>query len=114
MRQIAQRILRDAGYDVLVATNGQEGLSTWRGRLAEGRRVDLVVTDVVMPELGGRRMLAQIRQDAPAVPAIFISGYVEGGLTDDDLAGPTRFLGKPFTRLELLREVQALLERADA
>ncbi len=114
VRQIAQRILRDAGYDVLVATNGQEGLSTWRGRLAEGRRVDLVVTDVVMPELGGRRMLAQIRQDALAVPAIFISGYVEGGLTDDDLAGPTRFLGKPFTRLELLREVQALLERADA
>jgi signal transduction histidine kinase len=110
VRQIAQRILRDAGYEVLVATNGQDGLATWRERQAAGRRIDLIITDVVMPELGGRRMLELLRAEAPSLPAIFMSGYVEGGLTDQDLAGPTRFLGKPFTRLELLREVRALLD----
>ncbi|MBY0491105.1 MAG: response regulator [Gemmatimonadaceae bacterium] len=112
VRQIAQRILRDAGYDVLVATNGQDGLRCWRECASAGQGIDLVISDVVMPTLGGRRMLELLRAEAPALPAIFMSGYVEGGLTDKDLTGPTRFLGKPFTRRELLREVRALLQRA--
>ncbi len=112
VRQITHRILRDAGYEVLVATNGQEGISRWHECISASRTIDLVITDVVMPELGGRRMIELLRAESATLPALFVSGYVEGGLTDHDLAGPTRFLGKPFTRLELLREVSELLDHA--
>jgi signal transduction histidine kinase/ActR/RegA family two-component response regulator len=111
VRHIAQRILRDAGYQVLVAVDGVDGLRVWRERRAAGAPIDLVITDVVMPELSGRRMLEQLRAEHPDLPALFVSGYVEGGLTDADLTGRTSFLSKPFSRVDLLREVDALLAR---
>lgn len=115
VRRITQRILEDAGYHVLVADNGADGLQLWeQAFMAKSTIVHVVVTDVVMPALGGRAMVQAIRALDGSVPVLFMSGYVEGGLTDEELAGRTAFLAKPFTSEALLAAVTELLPRDEA
>jgi signal transduction histidine kinase/ActR/RegA family two-component response regulator len=112
VRHITQRILEDAGYQVQVAIDGHEGLRRWRECTVDRRTpIDCVVTDVVMPSLGGRAMVREMRAIDGNLPVLFMSGYVEGGLTEDELAGRTAFLSKPFTADELLIELAALIDR---
>jgi FixJ family two-component response regulator len=75
-------------------------------------RIDCVISDVVMPALGGRAMVREMRAVQAALPVLFVSGYVEGGLSEEDMKGPTAFLAKPFTADDLLAEVGALVESA--
>jgi signal transduction histidine kinase/ActR/RegA family two-component response regulator len=112
VRYITKRILEDAGYRVLLARTGVEGLRVWREQVREKHEpIDLVISDVVMPELGGRALVRELRALDGALPALFVSGYVEGGLTDEELAGRTAFLAKPFSTDDLLRTVAQLLGR---
>lgn len=112
VRHITKRILEEAGYRVQVASNGFDGLRRWRELIVDrAESVDCVVSDIVMPALGGRAMVREMRATQATLPVLFVSGYVEGGLADDDLVGPTAFLQKPFTAEALLTEVGALLDR---
>ncbi|GAB1344168.1 ATP-binding protein [Gemmatimonas sp.] len=112
VRHITKRILEDAGYRVHVASDGYAGLRCWRDLVVDrAESVDCVVSDVVMPALGGRAMVREMRAAQETLPVLFVSGYVEGGLSEDDLAGPTSFLEKPFTADALLTEVGALIDR---
>ncbi len=108
MRGLIREVLRSRGYRVLEARNGREGLDVFRGNAGE---VDLVVTDVVMPELDGVEMVREIRARAPRVPVLFLSAYpgdtVEAGRL---LQFPQAwFLAKPFSPVELLAEVGRIL-----
>jgi PAS domain S-box-containing protein len=103
VRSMLQLILDRSGYAVLEAADGVEALAVADGRLDD---LDLVVTDVAMPRLGGRELVAKLRQRRPDLPVLFISGYTPDPLDED---AQTRFLQKPFTLDDLLGATQTLL-----
>jgi CheY-like chemotaxis protein len=104
---MAETILTEYGYCVLTANSGQKALSILSG---ENVQIDLVVTDLVMPAMGGRELIERIRQMAPAMRVLCTSGYV---LPADKQAG-TPYLQKPFTSRELLAKVKQLLAQTPA
>jgi two-component system cell cycle sensor histidine kinase/response regulator CckA len=106
VRSAAARILRRHGYTVLEAPDGVEALELWDHSDA---KIALIVSDVVMPGLGGRELLEQLRSRGAQVPVLFISGYTAGAIPTDN-SGRTSFLEKPFTIEALVRAVRALLD----
>ncbi len=109
VRAVAARALRSAGYRVLEATNGRDGVQVAR---REREAIDLIVSDVVMPEMGGKEMVELARQFLPSVAVLFVSGYTAGSfpLPSDDPSA-NLFLQKPFTPQELLAMVRQVLDR---
>jgi len=72
IRLAGQQVLESLGYRVLTAADGREGLAVYRA----AERVDLVITDVVMPEMGGREMVRELRKLTPDLKALAITGYI--------------------------------------
>ncbi len=109
VRQPLSRMLERLGYAVVTATDGPAALALFE---SDPRRVDVVVSDVVMPRMGGRALLERLRALRPGLPAVLISGYDESvaGVTEtpDEL---TAFLNKPFTAAELAELLRTLLRR---
>jgi CheY-like chemotaxis protein len=69
----------------------------------------VLVSDVVLPRLGGRELAARIRALRPGLKVLFVSGYVDAGFPADELDEDTRFLQKPFGPADLASELAALL-----
>ncbi len=108
IRDVLRTVLERVGYEVTEAGDGNEGLQIY----AEGG-IDLVVTDIIMPEKGGIDTIMDLRRDFPDVKVIAISG---GGMCGDvsylDMAlgvGADRAIGKPFVLDDLLESVEDLL-----
>jgi signal transduction histidine kinase/CheY-like chemotaxis protein len=108
LRVLTERVLVSAGYTVLAARSGAHALEIARDHQG---RIDLAISDVVMPELSGPEFVEELRRARPEVRVLFVSGY-----TDDEvmrrgvLEGETAFLQKPFAPdqlLEKIREVEA-------
>ena len=77
LREVGRVILESLGYQVLVAGNGSEALEVYRAVCAEGAsEIDLVITDVVMPEMGGKALVHELKKVSPDVKVLAISGYV--------------------------------------
>jgi PAS domain S-box-containing protein len=103
----ARRALERAGYVVLSATNGREGL-----HVAETHRqqLDLLITDLVMPEMGGRELARRLAQVRPDVRVLYTSGYTAEAVNQQAvLELGDAFLGKPFSPDGLLRRVHEML-----
>lgn len=107
VRAFAARALRLRGHSVLEASSAEEALRI----LDDGRvKIDVFVTDVVMPGLDGPGWVAQALEARPGVRTVFISGYAEEALSDMQARIPNSvFLAKPFTLIELTDTVQAQL-----
>jgi len=109
VRQIAENALTDQGYHVLEAENGEEAL-----RVATGHNADdiaLVLTDVVMPRMGGRELSEKLREARPGIRVLYMSGYAASTIDEQDVVEPgTAFLRKPFTLAEMLRKVRDVLD----
>lgn len=108
IRDVLRTVLERVGYSVTEAADGNEGLRIF----AEGN-IDLVVTDIIMPEKGGIDTIMDLRRDFPGVKIIAISG---GGMCGDisylDMAlgvGANRAIGKPFVLDDFLESVEELL-----
>lgn len=102
--------LRGQGYEVLTADNGFDGLDKFKTRGA-----DIVVADVMMPEMDGFTMARAIRKTSPAVPLLFLTAKS----TIDDVEkgfeiGANDYLKKPFELRELIVRIKALLRRNSA
>jgi CheY-like chemotaxis protein len=98
--------LEELGYRPLACPGGREALET----LAEHDGIDLVLTDVMMPEMTGPELAAAMRRQHPTVPVLFVTGYVgEAGDTDELVGG--ELLRKPFTVSALAVAVEAALGR---
>jgi CheY-like chemotaxis protein len=109
VRALARRALEDAGYKVEVAEDGEQALLLLD---SDGGRCDLVVTDIVMPRLGGRALGRRVAERLPDLPVLYTSGYPgEETIGDDTPEEARRFLPKPFTPEELVRRVRAELDR---
>jgi two-component system, cell cycle sensor histidine kinase and response regulator CckA len=107
VRSLARRILERSGYDVLEAANGAEALLVARGA---DRLIDLLVTDVVMPILGGRELATALAAEQPDVRILFISGYNEEAIQQHGVLLPgSEFLAKPFSPDALRQKVRDIL-----
>jgi CheY-like chemotaxis protein len=107
VRYLVNRALEDAGYRVLTARDGQEALE-----IADSfpQPIDLVVSDVVMPRLGGFDLVRRLRAARPGTRFLFISGHPEQtGAPSTDLAD-VPLLAKPFRPAELCRRVRSVLD----
>jgi two-component system, cell cycle sensor histidine kinase and response regulator CckA len=104
VRSITRRALTRQGFSVIEAQNGHEAVKMFR---QHADTIDLVLTDLVMPGMGGRELASHLRSASPDVPLLFMSGYAENGLMPDDVDAP--FLEKPFTLTQLLSAVSAAL-----
>ncbi len=110
VRAAAARVLRRHGYQVVECGHGVDALAAWRER---GSEISLVVTDVVMPEMGGRELVRRLREDGMKVPVLFISGYSQGtSLAMLDDTGHSVFLAKPFDIGVFSRMVGELIQSA--
>ena len=104
VRAFASRALRLRGYTVLEAENAEDALKTLEDPAVE---VDVFVTDVVMPGLDGPTWVKRALEDRPGVKVVFVSGYAEDCLSEDQARIPNSvFLPKPFSLTDLTTTVQ--------
>jgi signal transduction histidine kinase/CheY-like chemotaxis protein len=109
LRRIAQRILTAAGYTTLCAANGDEAIRILDG---EGARVDLLLTDVVMPGMSGHELAARVTVTHPHLKVLFASGYLPDAFPDRGRLGPdVQFLAKPYSPSSLTAKVRDVLDR---
>lgn len=110
VRTVIAEMLRRSGYEVLDAAGAVEALEL----LADDTTIiDLVLTDLVMPELGGIDLARRARELRPTVQVLFMSGYAPPLTTVDDPATHDSLLLKPFGHAELTAAVGSALERAE-
>ena len=106
IRSLVDQVLRGEGYEVLLAADGDEAIA-----LADGTRVDVLLTDLTMPGIGGHELAARLRARAPELKVMFMSGFADGGdFSAGALPPATAFLEKPFTFTVLSERIRELLE----
>ncbi len=107
--RVGARILQQAGYSVLTARNGDEALQLLGHHHGP---IDLILTDVVMPGLGGSELAAQAVAHRPNLRVLFTSGYSpDSGLRLDVASAAVQFIGKPYSVDELTQKVRDVLDR---
>ncbi|MGW8201678.1 ATP-binding protein [Sphingomonas bisphenolicum] len=97
VRAVAERALTRQGYKVLTANDGEQGLEVLGGP----EKIDLLISDVVMPNMDGPAMVAQARRAYPDLPVLFMSGYAEEQLRKSIDIANVAFLPKPFSVSQL-------------
>jgi len=105
VRQLFATALTRAGYRVYEARNGEEAVKLFD---AHGESIDLLLTDMRMPYMGGAELAHHLRERNKALKLICISGYA--GSAELDVS--TDFLAKPFSREEMLKKVRDVLDRS--
>ena len=108
VREIAREFLESGGYKVIEAKNGTEAIAI----AADHRgKIDLLVTDMVMPGMTGQELAVKLQQEHQGLSVVFMSGYSEHAATEMADADPSvRLLTKPFSRGALLRTVREILQ----
>jgi len=110
VRELTCSLLEELGYHVLEAGDGEEALAVLRNNMDRG--IDLLLTDVVMPRLGGRHLAERVRVISPKTRILFTSGYneeevLQRGIVSDEIA----FIGKPFSTDALARKIRSVPRR---
>ncbi len=108
VRNLARRVLEKHGYTLLLAATGRDGV-----QLAEqhGSPIDLLVTDVVMPEMGGRELAQRLTARQPGLKVLYLSGYTDDAIVHHGvLDAGVAFLQKPFKPDELVRKIREVLD----
>lgn len=109
VRDVVLRVLGMCGYTVLETFNGEQALEQIRADQEE--RIQLVVTDLIMPKMGGRELAAELRQWRPGLRVLFMSGYADELYGEKScLEAGVPFVQKPFTPEQLLTKVRAALD----
>ncbi|MBM4187715.1 MAG: response regulator [Gemmatimonadetes bacterium] len=109
VRSMVRKILTTAGYTVLEARHGADAVLVSREFAGP---IDLVLTDVVMPEMSGLKLARAIEHDRPGTPVVFMSGYTRDEVDRKGLTEPgVTFIHKPFTANELATVVREVLDR---
>ncbi len=112
VRQASGQFLTRSGYTVLEATDGEDALRASREHVG---RIDLMITDVVMPRMGGPRLAERLAEERPDMRVLFVSGYAESTvLKHGKIDVTTRFLQKPFSLNDLARKVREVLQSSEA
>ena len=110
VRSFTATLLREDGYIALEANNGAEALRLFEGGTDE--QIHLLLTDLVMPLMGGRELADRVRMAQPDIKVLYMSGYSEYVMSDIEKLDPrTEFIPKPFNPASLRRQVRELLDR---
>ena len=110
VRGLGRHILESQGYRVVEAFNGVNAMETAAGLATS---VQMVVTDVVMPVMGGPELAERFRNAYGDIPILFMSGYAETAVGNKGIFdGSEQFLQKPFTPFDLIRKVREMLDQA--
>jgi len=109
LRRLSATVLRQAGYQTIEASDGQQALDLFT---VHNRNIVMVVTDVVMPRMGGIELAKRLRATRPDLPLLFVTGYVEQSETLHEQGTPV--LLKPFSPDALLTSVSAALANQSA
>lgn len=109
VRRFTRHILEAQGYAVLEAVDGVKALEAIAGHAGP---VDLILSDVVMPHMGGPELAERLRKESRDIPMLFISGYADGGAASlGPFADGNDFLQKPFSPYNLAKKVREILDR---
>jgi two-component system cell cycle sensor histidine kinase/response regulator CckA len=109
LRHLAMNVLEAQGYTVLRANNGQDGLNM--ARKQKGAEIRLVITDVIMPQMGGKVMADWLKTTSPELKILFTSGYSDDTIAQHGVLEPgVAFLPKPYTPATLTRKVREMLD----
>ena len=112
VRQASRQFLTRSGYTVLEATDGEDAIRVSRDHR---QAIHLMITDVVMPRMGGPRVAERLTDERPDMKVLFVSGYAESTvLRHGKIDVTTRFLQKPFSLKALARKVREVLEAGEA
>jgi two-component system cell cycle sensor histidine kinase/response regulator CckA len=107
VRDLTARALKRRGYSVLAAESPHEALRL----IDEGEQsIDLLLTDLVMPQMGGRELADHVIERIPTIRVLFMSGYADEAVTRSGAVGFGSFLEKPFSALELSSKVREVLD----
>ena len=108
IRDVAQEILSSFGYETLTASNGKEAVEVYRKK---GDQIDLVILDLIMPEMDGKQCLVDILQQNPSAKVLVASGYTtDGQLEQVKRLGATATISKPYETRQLLDLVRDTLD----
>ena len=108
VRMLARMVLQSNGYKVLEARHGEDALSIAAGHAGP---IDILVSDVLMPRMGGRQLAARLAEARPNLRVLFMSGYGDDGAPERGPEEPlAAFIGKPFSPQELARRVRQVLD----
>src|ERR1017187_5710896 len=113
VRRLTASILRNCGYVVHEASDGLEGLQLISSD--QSPKFDLIISDIIMPRMGGKELIENIRLRLPEMKVLFISGYTDDALADRGALGPgIAFQEKPFSPRQLAKRVRAVLDEPSA
>ena len=108
IRQLERRILESGGYQVLEAARAVDAFAL----LQDAVRVDLLIADLLMPDIGGEEMARRIRRDHPEIKVLYVTGHIDELMDErSTLWEGEAFLEKPFSAKALLEAVSLLLYR---
>ena len=109
VRNLAAHILGELGYNVLEAANGVEALA--EARKFAGEDIHLLLTDVVMPEMGGRELAERFTNTLPSTKVLYTSGYTEDAFVNQGALEPDHaFMPKPYSPAALALKVREVLD----
>jgi PAS domain S-box-containing protein len=112
VRKLARRVLEDKGYRVIAAADGEEALAACERHAGA---IDLLLTDAVMPRLGGGELARRVRAMRPGVKVLFMSGFTDSALVRQGVAsGQVDCLVKPYSPNDLAQAVREALDRPTA
>jgi len=107
VRDVIASLLESGGFTVLKASGGEEALALSRRGDAP---IDLLLTDIVMPEMSGVELADRLERERPGVRILFMTGYAEDTVLREGVLGRNReYIGKPFTQKEIVKKVREAL-----
>ncbi len=109
VREFAQRLLTEQGYKVLTAINGSDAMRVSEEHKDE--KIDLLLTDIVMPKMGGHELAERLKKERPGTKVLFVSGYVDDDMVQETAMNESSsFLQKPITPTSLAVKVRQVLD----
>ena len=107
VREVIVRMLDAGGFSVIPASGGEEALSISR---RGGVSFDLLLTDIVMPEMSGVELADRMERERPGTRILFMTGYAEEAVVNEGILGKQReCIGKPFSQEQITRRVRKIL-----
>ena len=107
VRDVIARMLEGGGFSVLQTSGGEEALAMSRRGDAP---IDLLLTDIVMPEMSGVELADRLERERPGMRILFMTGYAEEVVVNEGILGKHReCIGKPFTREQITKRVRTIL-----
>ena len=107
VRELVTDSLKTNGYQVVEACDGKDAREKMKHC---GQHIDLILTDIVMPGISGKQLVAELSKIQPKVKSLFMSGYSDdAALNQGGLSDQVEFIQKPFSPASLVRKVQEIL-----